>query len=49
MSHPLEQLYRRTELKNYRYESSGGSFFTDLEVNESGFVTHYPNFFREEE
>ncbi|MBO0722339.1 MAG: putative glycolipid-binding domain-containing protein [Blastocatellia bacterium] len=46
---PLEQLYRRTNQNSYRYESGGGRFFADLEVNDAGFVTHYPSFFQEEE
>jgi uncharacterized protein len=45
---PLEQIYRRLDLSTYRYQSAGGSFFADLEVNEAGFVTHYPSFFQEE-
>jgi hypothetical protein len=40
---PLEQLYRRLGATTYRYESAGGQFTTDLEVNASGFVTLYPN------
>ena len=39
----LDQLYRRTESWSYRYESAGGSFVANLEVNDVGFVTHYPN------
>jgi hypothetical protein len=42
---PLDQLYRRTGPATYRYESAGGTFVTELRVNEAGFVTHYPNFF----
>jgi hypothetical protein len=41
---PLEQLYRRTGETTYRYESAGGRFTADLEVNEAGLVTHYPGF-----
>jgi uncharacterized protein len=40
---PLEQLYRRIDVATYRYESAGGRFVTDLQVNAAGFVTHYPN------
>jgi hypothetical protein len=40
---PLAQLYRRIDERTYRYESNGGSFVTDLNVNEAGFVTKYPN------
>jgi hypothetical protein len=38
----LEQVYRRTGPSVYRYESAGGTFVRDLEVNEAGFVTLYP-------
>jgi hypothetical protein len=40
---PLEQLYHRIEEATYRYESAGGSFIADLQVNAAGFVTSYPN------
>jgi hypothetical protein len=46
---PLEQIYRRTGPSVYRYESAGGKFVTDLEVDEAGFVTDYPNVWRVEE
>jgi hypothetical protein len=39
---PLDQLYRRTDLDTYRYESAGGRFVTELTVDRAGFVTHYP-------
>lgn len=45
---PLEQLYRRIEAATYRYESAGGRFVTELEVNTAGFVTRYPNFWQVE-
>jgi hypothetical protein len=45
---PLEQMYRRIDTLIYRYESAGGKFVTELEVDEAGFVTHYPNFWRME-
>jgi uncharacterized protein len=38
----LDQTYRRTGESTYHYESGGGAFATDLEVNEAGFVTRYP-------
>ncbi len=41
---PLEQLYRRTDVATYRYESAGGRFVTELQVSPAGFVTDYPNF-----
>lgn len=43
---PLEQSYYRIDRTTYRYESSGGRFVADLKVNETGFVTCYPNFWR---
>ncbi len=46
---PLEQLYRRLDAATYRYESAGGRFVTELQVNAAGFVTHYPNFWQVEE
>ena len=41
---PLEQMYRRIAENAYRYESAGGKFVRELQVNEVGFVTHYPGF-----
>jgi uncharacterized protein len=43
---PLEQIYRRLDVTRYRYESSGGRFVADLEVDEEGFVIEYPGFWR---
>lgn len=43
---PLEQLYRRIDDTTYGYESAGGKFVTELQVNATGFVTHYPNFWQ---
>jgi len=40
---PLAQLYRRTGITTYHYECAGEQFVAELEVNESGFVTHYPD------
>ena len=40
---PLEQLYRRVDVATYRYESAGGRFVADLEVNADGFVIRYPD------
>jgi hypothetical protein len=45
---PLPQLYRRTAPTTYHYESAGGRFVADLEVDESGFVLHYPGLCRAE-
>jgi len=46
---PLDQVYRRTAEASYRYESAGGQFVADLEVNAAGLVTHYPGFCRVED
>jgi uncharacterized protein len=40
---PLDQLYRRTGLATYHYESGGGRFVTEITVNDAGFPTLYPN------
>jgi uncharacterized protein len=45
---PLEQLYRRIDVATYRYESAGGRFVTELQVNAAGFVTRYPNLWQVE-
>jgi len=41
---PLEQRYRRLDAATYRYESGGGTFVTELDVDTAGFVTRYPDF-----
>jgi hypothetical protein len=46
---PLEQSYYRIDRTTYRYESAGGKFTADLKVNETGFVTCYPNFWQIED
>lgn len=46
---PLEQLYRRIGTSTYRYESASGNFAANLDVDEAGLVTHYPNFWRVED
>jgi hypothetical protein len=38
---PLEQIYRRTGSAVYHYETEGGAFATDLEVDADGFVRRY--------
>jgi hypothetical protein len=43
MLEPLAQRYRRIDATTYRYESAGGRFVADLQVNAAGFVTHYPS------
>lgn len=45
---PLEQTYERTADSMYRYTAGGSAFVAVLEVNEIGFVTHYPGLWREE-
>ena len=44
----LDQVYRRTGLTTYRYESAGGSFVAELEVNDVGLVTLYPKIWEAE-
>jgi hypothetical protein len=46
---PLPQVYRRVAATTYHYESHGGLFATELKVNETGFVTQYPNFWERDE
>jgi hypothetical protein len=38
---PLQQRYHRLDAATYRYESAGGSFTADLQVDRHGFVTRY--------
>jgi uncharacterized protein len=45
---PLEQVYHRVDAATYRYESAGGRFIAELDVNAEGFVTRYPNFWQVE-
>lgn len=45
---PLEQLYRRINDTTYRYESAGGRFGVDLQVNAVGLVARYPGFWQAE-
>ena len=40
---PLEQRYHRTAVARYRYESRGGAFTGELEVDEAGMVLRYAN------
>lgn len=40
---PLEQVYERTGERLYHYESGGGSFQTDIEVDDFGWVVNYPD------
>lgn len=45
---PLEQLYRRIDTIAYHYESAGGTFATELQVSEAGFITLYPDIWQVE-
>ena len=45
---PLPQRYSRLEETIYRYESAGGQFVADLNVNRSGFVLDYPGLWQSE-
>lgn len=38
----LDQTYRRLGEASYRYQSAGGEFMRDIEVNQAGLVTRYP-------
>lgn len=39
---PLPQRYTRLSADRYRYESSGGRFVAELQVDDLGLVTRYP-------
>jgi hypothetical protein len=41
---PLEQVYRRESEHRYRYESGGGRFAAELEVDEFGLVARYGDY-----
>jgi len=43
---PLPQVYRREGERMYRYASRGGAFVRTLEVDDVGFVTHYPGLWK---
>lgn len=45
---PLDQAYHRVSPCVYRYESNGGAFTADLEVDDDGFVVRYPGLWRTE-
>lgn len=45
---PLDQSYQRQAEGVYGYESGGGAFRRELQVNENGFVTHYPEYWSHE-
>ena len=44
----LEQIYHRVDQTTYRYESNGGSFVSELKVNDFGLVTNYPGLWEAE-
>jgi hypothetical protein len=43
---PLEQVYARTGPATYRYESDGGGFRAEIEVNDVGLVREYSGLWR---
>jgi hypothetical protein len=43
---PLPQRYTRLAARRFRYESGGGAFRADLEVDDLGLVVSYPPFWR---
>lgn len=45
---PLEQVYRRTGERAYRYESNGGQFGADLQVDAQGFPVEYAGVWKAE-
>jgi hypothetical protein len=45
---PLPQRYSRLSEHTYRYESAGGRFVADLNVNRAGFVVDYPGLWKAE-
>jgi hypothetical protein len=45
---PLIQVYRRVDEQRYRYESGGGRFVAELQVNAEGLVTKYSNIWEAE-
>jgi uncharacterized protein len=45
---PLAQVYRRLDTTTYQYESGGGAFVRQLQVNPNGFVTIYPDFWEQQ-
>lgn len=41
----FKQSYTRLKPQQYKYESRGGDFFADIDVDEDGLVTNYPRLF----
>ena len=44
----LDQVYSRLDQTTYRYESNDGEFVAELNVNDFGLVTSYPELWEEE-
>jgi hypothetical protein len=44
----LDQVYERLSELTYLYESNGGTFRTELQTNDAGFVTRYPGLWQAE-
>lgn len=40
-----EQHYKRTGSLKYRFENDGSGFIADIDADENGFITHYPELF----
>ena len=45
---PLVQIYQRLDRHHYRYESGGGRFVADLEVDDAGLVVRYKDIWQAE-
>jgi uncharacterized protein len=45
---PLAQVYRRLDPATYQYESGGGAFIRQIQVNPTGFVINYPDFWEQQ-
>ena len=45
---PLDQTYRRIDQRRYRYESAGGRFVGELDVDEAGLVIRYHDIWQAE-
>jgi len=46
---PPVRRYYRTGITTYQYRLTGDSSITDLQVNEAGFFTRYPDYWQIEE
>jgi hypothetical protein len=45
---PLDQVYERVTDDTYRYESAGGAFVAELQVDSVGFITNYQSLWQQE-